>query len=110
MAASGRTFERRTRPKPCSLLGHVSDPPRETVPLPVTGTPDAMRTARMSAALGVIASGRSGRPEGYHPSMKYCRTIAAAAAAAGVEELVPHQRSSGLPVPLGGLPSDIADS
>src|SRR5207244_10989536 len=83
--ATGSTFERRTRPNPCSLLGHVSEAERETVPDPVTGTPEAIKRARIRAALGVIASAASGRPDGYQPSVKYCRRIAAAAAAAGVE-------------------------
>src|SRR5437773_1940516 len=76
----GSTFERRTRPNPCSLLGHVSEAERETVPDPVTGTPEAIKRARIRAALGVIASAASGRPDGYQPSVKYCRRIAAAAA------------------------------
>ena len=83
-AATGRTFERRTRPNPCSLFGQVSEADRDTVPLPVTGVPDAMSTARTRAALGVIAFEGTARPAGYHPSVKYWRTIAAAAAATGV--------------------------
>jgi hypothetical protein len=83
-AATGRTFERRTRPNPCSLFGQVSEADRDTVPFPVTGVPDAMSMARTRAALGVIAFEGTARPAGYHPSMKYWRTIAAAAAATGV--------------------------
>src|SRR5207249_10335808 len=106
---TGGAFESGTRPNPCSLLGNVSGAERETVPDPVTGTPEAIKRARIRAALGVIASAASGRPDGYQPSVKYCRRIAAAAAAAGVESLVPNHLSSGCPLPLRGFPSDIAE-
>ena len=84
-AEIGRTFDSRTRPNPCSLFGQVSVDDRATVPLPVTCCPDAMRIARMSAALGFIELFAIGAPEGYQPSTKYWRMMAAAAAAAGVE-------------------------
>src|SRR2546428_10645151 len=104
----GSTFDRRTRPNPCSLFGHISVEERATSPLPVTCCPEAMRMARMSAALGFMELPGTGAPVGYQPSTKYCRMIAAAAAAAGVQVLVPAQSASGSPVPLrqvaAGLP------
>src|SRR6266702_7076819 len=84
-AAIGRTFVRSTRPNPCSLLGQVSLGDRATVPLPVTCAPEAIRIARTRAALGFMAFAGTGRAAGYQPSTKYCRMIAAAADAAGVE-------------------------
>src|SRR2546428_997165 len=98
----GSTFDRRTRPNPCSLFGHVSVEERATSPLPVTCCPEAMRIARMSAALGFIALPRTGAPEGYQPSTRYCRMIAAAAAAAGVGELGPAPVAAERPVPPNG--------
>src|SRR5207245_10278423 len=84
-AAMGRAFDTRTRPSPCSLFGQVSVAERAAVPLRVTCCPDAMRIARMSAALGCIELFAIGAPDGYQPSTKYWRMMAAAAAAAGVE-------------------------
>src|SRR5207245_2480327 len=81
----GKTLERRTRPNPCSSFGHVSVGERITVPLPVTCAPEAMSIARISAALGSIVFAGTGRPAGYHPSTKYCRTIAAGPDAAGAQ-------------------------
>src|SRR2546429_1683256 len=69
-----------------------------------------MRIARRSAALGFMALFATGEPDGYQPSTKYWRIIAAAAAAAGVEELLPAPCASRRPVPLHGVPSDIAES
>src|SRR5207244_11821853 len=95
---------------PCSLFGQVSVAERAAVPLPVTCCPDAMRIARMSAALGCIELFAIGAPDGYQPSTKYWRMMAAAAAAAGVESLVPAQCASETWARLNGSPSDIAES
>src|SRR5262249_38696391 len=47
------------------------------------------RTAFSSAPVGIKPSGAPiFLPTGYHPSVKYCRTSAAAAAACGVAQLV----------------------
>src|SRR2546430_11662018 len=69
-----------------------------------------MRIARRSAALGFMALFATGDPDGYQPSTKYWRIIAAAAAAAGVEELVPAPCAARGPVPPHGFPSHIAES
>src|SRR2546430_13931610 len=73
-----------------------------------------MRIARMSAALGFIELFAIGAPEGYQPSTKYWRMMAAAAAAAGVRETLPAPCLLGTrgrvkrgPPPISGKPAEI---